>query len=539
MCSSREKEKINCKLEQIHAFIEWSKVDPQSCQVQIRTRLTRQTDHFATIAENWESGVLKCIEEALKCFGHENVKILKDSWETTVTEIDNTIKAKDDLFIEASPPDFVVHVYGGKAVVQRAASEIQNLQKIVLEELDRKQKSVSEQISLSAGEMQLVDKNQILVKIKQQYPSLQVDVDTKKCTVTVKGLPTEIMATKLQILEFKSTLLLFDLKIDSMHLPLVQHEDVKNHLDEKLKAKNVECVWLVRDKVIQITTLDRNAQHEAQQVFDYELVKSKYTIPTVSLSLLETKIWKDFFLKTKQEYEKSARIVSEADRTITIATLNMHAAAVHEIVENFFKQNTVVSESIKIAKGKARLIQQHHKTDLQKIASDFKSFAADLGISDSDEVTIQCTLPGMSAVKERLRQFLGNILNKTHDITQPGMAQYFQKEGRQFLELQESRFMATIEFDDGTGDGDDSDIADDANHLEQLSPAGITSEKYKIQLGNKNVNLVLEHGDITTCQVDMIVNAANRGLHHIAGVAGAIVKQGKCTCTVCVYVICM
>lgn len=38
--------------------------------------------------------------------------------------------------------------------------------------------------------------------------------------------------------------------------------------------------------------------------------------------------------------------------------------------------------------------------------------------------------------------------------------------------------------------------------------------------------LILEHGDLTAAQVDAIVNAANSGLSHGGGVAGAIVRRG-------------
>ena len=127
---------------------------------------------------------------------------------------------------------------------------------------------------------------------------------------------------------------------------------------------------------------------------------------------------------------------------------------------------------------------------------------------------------GLAPVKIRIKRLISKIITSNYMVTTPGMPHYFTQEmGKHFLASQENKHQVIIQ-------PESPSQRNDALAKNGDEPAPTSKELLNVTHPSGVVIKVIV-GDITSHQVDAIVNAANGHLSHLGGLAKAIVDKGE------------
>ena len=192
-------------------------------------------------------------------------------------------------------------------------------------------------------------------------------------------------------------------------------------------------------------------------------------------------------------------------------------------VKGFLKENTIVSEVLKLARGSRRFLSKYHENELRIIQEELNEYSTVIKrIADDEDVVVTGTNEGVDKAMEEIYNLASKVESQKVPIDKPGMRRVLnQNNGRKMLKLLENENKCVIEFFDGENDASSKDFIEkekDDERIEKESECTFLTPQGKM--------IKVFKDNICDRKVEVIVNAANTRLHHLSGVSKAILDAG-------------
>ncbi|XP_071171106.1 uncharacterized protein [Mytilus edulis] len=188
---------------------------------------------------------------------------------------------------------------------------------------------------------------------------------------------------------------------------------------------------------------------------------------------------------------------------------------------NIFYHQDISEENIQIPRAELRMLQEQFHAEISIIKQRCAKEHVTLNI-DNVRALIQGNSKGVKDVKQKIDAILRSIYRKKYTMKKVGFVKHIKSEqGKNKIRKVEKRYKVVIHLQTGE-ECDDKDKRDQA---QAISPRKTYTEKAFCTLpSGQTIAVVL--GDITELNVDVIVNAANKELQHVGGLAKVIVDKG-------------
>ena len=254
----------------------------------------------------------------------------------------------------------------------------------------------------------------------------------------------------------------------------------------------------------------------------------KHTVPASFVSLRSTVLADDYPALLSQMEEQHHVMINHPSGSNVISVSGFKegtASAMKEILE-FIQVKCTSTTNLKLEKGELRLLQNYGTKRWDAIAKTCQSYEVQIEIQNDEHsipiVVIKGDREKVIMIADQISKIRKGICKANIRIERPGTCSFFQSEsGRMYLVGIQSEENVAIEV--SVPARADSDLLDESTSMSPRATKFI--RKCVATKGMKKITIYV--GDITEFEkADVTVNAANRELQHIGGVALSIANKG-------------
>ena len=346
------------------------------------------------------------------------------------------------------------------------------------------------------------------------YPGLEVTVDEVTKTAKVRAPEDAMSKAFSDILAFVALLREVKIRLSPALVEMYKKEDTKDWIHTTLIGKHeLVCHWELCDDLIVLSGQSSDLSR-LEKMFRSAFEEKKVEIEKKEQCLLKLPAWLSFLESLQESRAKyPTPVVLPEGCNIVIVDTPSNVNKTRLKLKNFFDENRLEEKTLKIDQNHLKFLKCYFTEEIKEVHKRAKDMGVSVNFNKTGMVAEgpKDNLPG--TVRE-VKELVSRIKEDQMTFKKPGAAKYLTGDkGQEFLQqtgLATECFITT---------------SDDGKMSSTHSVGRVLAE---VKLG-PDQQLLIVQGDITQCEVDGIVNAANGQLNHGGGVAAAIVKAGKTT----------
>ena len=423
---------------------------------------------------------------------------------------------------------FEIFVMGHKKFVGELKEQISDILRKVEDELDRKKTQIIETIELKHHQILLLSMRNFKEEMEGSYKGMKVNFDLNKRKLTLEGLSRDVQDIKLKIYEQKEQIRSCEVTKFTQHqYKLLQNKLIKQYVAKHMKYKNLLSVWELVEGSNQLMMFgfSDNDTVNSVKILQKSIVQAPFDIKQGAKQLRYSEKWDTCVSEIKKDQNIKFPfdvIWNEDNLKVEVLAVDEDSQLLMEHVRDFFNKNTIMETAISVSPPMYRFLDKNGTKRIGEICQNLKDEQVKITISNG-KLSISGTEVGLSNGKLRLQQLMDQIEKKEHILKKPGIFKLMTSdEGKEKICRVEERNNVVMEHSTDS-DASDEDGTRSGSHDSQRGK--LVKEVARCSL--KGYQFLVMLGDVTELQVDVLVNAANKDLNHVGGLAKAIVKKGR------------
>ena len=479
------------------------------------------------VSEDWIRQA-KSVEAFIYSFEKKQLSFDPDIWEQICSgfkmiEEESPATAKVDVLFKDS--DCTVQITGKTASVTEVVSQLQTIQKEAEENEELKRTVIKgEELDFPESKLLLLQSSGLCQKLEQVNQHLKITVDPKKEKICFEGPKKQLQDVSIKIYSFISKVAEKAFECPQRVLDVLKEDAGTAYIANTFSEKGVEAIFCYDQGqnanealIVGINaTHARNAEATLRETVD----EISMHLEDENAQVLNSKIWKDLKAKVEQEHVVRLHFDSHTG-TLWISGVDAHVKLVEKKTRSFIEKNAILTDTVALPKGSTRFLFKVWKDRLIKMQTDLAEHSFTFRHEvDFNGIEISGTAKGLEIGAREIEKLCNDILEESVTIDKPGLRKFLsQQNGTRFLRSIEDEHSCIVEKVEEINESNSAPVARE----DSGRPAGECKCSYVTQEGKK---VSVYKDNLTHHQVDVIVNAANRELHHTGGLAGAIVKVG-------------
>ncbi|XP_056001251.1 protein mono-ADP-ribosyltransferase PARP14-like isoform X3 [Ostrea edulis] len=516
--SSKALDKLRSELEPLHASAEIQ----TGGGLLLSSSLAFDVPDCRQKSKKWKKKVTKEAESFFSSIVVETLNPLKEVW----TEVDGMKEkfeneAEGSIVILSQADSLEVKVIGWKDSVTVVVDKLRNFIKRANENLEKIKNEITEVFQISKPlNIKILEEVEFCDKSQKEYPRCQIGIDEQSLRVNFTGFPTDVYRAKCAMLELLHRRSRVPVGPFSRYrLEFLESPKIRGYLAEKMKEKCLKGLYEIRkDWYIEVNAeSDEQAVKTAQFIKGF-VVETPRKVTKVDKPLLMSDKFRSEMKKIQGEYNDLVKVIPDAENLI-ITTLMVTEVErnVLELIDNFLAKNIMVGESLCIPAAMIRYIKLFCMDDLKYIESRLgDQFHAQIVCTPS-AVCVTAVETGLLEVEEQVMSVIQGIVRVSQQMERPSVVKYLAGENAKIkLDYVEQEFQCVI-------------TADTENfNMPVQKQKSLENDMYQMASCDLNLRrriMVVKH-DLTNMDVDVIVNAADKGLKLEGGLALVIGQKG-------------
>lgn len=509
---------MNEYLRPKHARINWSTINMDE-KLEVACTLESTDKDCRKLAKAWSAVIQKEMSTYLSCINVSKLNTIKEAMEDVMKEIEGM--HTDSVIIRNDQENNTIVIVGQVVETEKISVKISSVIKDIEKEIDEKKSQIEDIFRSKPYETSILH----CIRFQEQYSKkkdgVEVIVDKENNFVKFTGKATAIALAKMKM--FEKTREITERKVDEVSEGMIRFleiPEVKSYLEKSFFQSGLTATWAVTDgKSLKIYSISDEELVKAFQLFRKLLSEVKIDVEDGQSNILKTQLWKDLIKSTQCLTSNKVVKIDETGSKITVYTTSAaDIGMIRETLQDFLYKNAIKQQKINQSGAVLRLLKEHYIKEIASIERDLQNEHVTIQINDS-ELLLKGNNTGLSKANTRINQLLTSIVEKKHVINKAGIVQHIQSfEGKAKIAQVERTNAVVFTVND----------SDDQSMDTKIVPLSLPSQRETatctIPSGQTIVTAI---GDITELEVDVIVNAANKTMEHVGGLAEVIVKKGK------------
>ncbi|XP_053389482.1 protein mono-ADP-ribosyltransferase PARP14-like, partial [Mercenaria mercenaria] len=478
--------------------------------------LTGKVKNCFKLSKQWKETAEHNFRECLKNIIVNKVPVLQDIWSEVMEELKAvTIDNPEAVAIFVDNNEGTIIVVGNKRITESFSKKIDDITKNVMAEAEKEREKIKEvftALKLIETRMLLADK--FPTEMEKLFPDLKVNINQNKNEIVFEGPLGQVRDAKLRISR------------------IVSFETNERSYSEKLKASHLAAVWDVIDGGLVVYSTSDEQIQDCLSVIRGSVIENTIGLKKASKTVVNSESWQTKVdeLNANHTGKNYIKVQEDASKVHICATDDISNEIV-DSVKAFLLMNTVTEVKVPCNSNVHRLIEMHHKIELQNIAKCLQRSHVQIGsISGYGGFEVHGPEDGIQEVRSNLLALIKRIQQREHTLSKPGLAQLMKTaKGKDNLNTIECTLPCVVSV---KGDDYAEEICDDPYDLipadsgvnENIGIKGLRIIGYCKASDCRNIYTA--EGDMTELTVDMIVNSVDDKLSLTGGLGKTLVQKG-------------
>jgi len=494
------------------------------CTVQWpRTRKDKLTLH-CTLSSSQSDAVFSMLDWHKKCpvvirseldsFRCGKLDASSQIWQQLKEAVSRGLKyGTSELLVHWDDNKCTVFFTGLRAAVDQFETEVSQILTSLEGELKKKTQQTSDKYKLKPHQAKLLD----LTDFARTSSSAKCTVKMSADEVVFAGEAGEVMTLRMNMLKLLSGVTSMTLgQKSSAFTTVLSKEQMQKRMRETMAKKKLFATYVIQDKDVYVYAFSEREAVEACKVIKAEVVEKRFPVSPDGRACLASSEWHQFESDIAKLGKPSA--VCHESFSIVAVTVADEMQALELKVSNFIGRNTVRREFVPMPAGVVDVLQKYAAADVDSILRSLSKHALDVHFVSSSSETgceIRATSSGITPAVDAVKALEQRVKCKDCVVDTPLHAKYLRSPtARAAVDGIAGRHHVSVKFPEEAKTG---------VRCSKLPPPRPVCEA----MVGRSKTIRLVEGDITQHSADVIVNAANSGLQHGAGVAGDIARVGK------------
>ncbi|XP_053407776.1 protein mono-ADP-ribosyltransferase PARP14-like isoform X2 [Mercenaria mercenaria] len=530
--SNQNRSALEIQLDTFYTKIYWP---DETGHVVLTCTLTRKVKDCFRLVKQWKETAEQNFRVFMKNIFVNKVPVLQDIWSKVMEELKTvTIDNPEAVAIFVDKNEGIITLVGNKRVTESLSKKIVFVRKKVMAEIEMEREKIKEvftSLKLIETKMLLADK--FPAEMENLFPDLKVIINQNKNEIVFEGPLGQVRDAKLKMYEMKSRFASASIdKISDLAAGLFLLKQTNDHIVKKLKAYHLTAVWDIIDGGLVVYSTSVEQIQDCLSVIRGSVIENTIALKNASKTLVNSEGWHTKVDELHAHHTGKSYIkVSEDARKVQICATDDISNEIVDSLKKFLRLTTVTEVKVTCTKNVCRLIERHHKSELQNIAKVLQhSHIQIVSVPGYGGFEVHGTEDGIQKARSDLLALLKRVQQREYILSKPGLADHMQTpKGKDNLNTIESTLACVVSV---KGDDYDEEILDDPYdtipaHSEVNENIGIKGLKI---IGYCKAydcrNIYTAEGDMTELTVGMIVNLADDKLSLTGGLGKALVQKG-------------
>lgn len=501
-----------------HARINWVAMSKDE-KIEVICTLESTNKDCRKLAKAWSGVIQKEITTYLQSIEVVKLNTIHEALEDVMKAVKSM--SKDNVMIRTDKDNNTIVIIGKDDDTKRIVENISSIIKEVEKEIDEKKSQIEDIFRSKPFETSILHSINFQDQYSKNVDGVEVIIDQENNVIRFTGKATSIALAKMKM--FEKTREIVERKLDEVSdgmIKFLEIPEVRSYLEKSFSDNGLTATWTVTNgKSLKVHSISDEELVKAIQIFRKSLNEVKIDVEDGQSSILNTQPWNEL-VKTNQctTSNKVVRIDVTSHKITVYTTSTADIGTIREILQDFLYQNAIKQQNINQSGAVCRLLKEQYEKDIASIEKDLKNEHVSIHINDV-RLLLKGNSTGLSKATARINTILMSIVEKKDVINKAGIVQHIRSdEGKAKIVRVEKNNGVVFTVNDTDEQSMDTKI------IPQSLPSQRETATCTIPSGQSIITVV---GDITELGVDVIVNAANKTLDHVGGLAEFIVKKGE------------
>lgn len=458
----------------------------------------RQAGLTAEQVEEWKSNVQRAFHQLLSQYGTFQCPMNTPAWNQAERDIRSAVSQDGLLLMDASSHNLTV--VGKSEDIKGIEDRVKKIAATAMKKIQQERDKVTEAMELAPTVFYILEKEGLQKAARDISPVLELSYDNRSRTLTFRGIPADVFKAKSWVLERKFSLIKKQIDFPPVLLDFLKTVDSEEISEELFTSKGICATYIIVSDGILLLGCSDSVLADAEQ----KMIRAftQQTLAVEDPGLLHLPEWMSLKQRLLTDNNSSKATVAILDQGRDQVTMVGYLETVEDVsrkVRLFIVDNSRVEEVIHVQSCALQVVVRKKKQDYTGIAA---ACGAKIQIDEGrSSICIAGARFQVLKAKSLIQELLDALSTDTLTVDKPGAKKYFQVQGSFFL----------------------SSIISDLNCVVLLDPQSSAPCLCKVSTPS-GVQLSVREADICTLQVDAVVNAANKDLQHIGGLALALLQ---------------
>ncbi|XP_049989289.1 protein mono-ADP-ribosyltransferase PARP14-like [Alexandromys fortis] len=373
------------------------------------------------------------------------------------------------------------------------------------------EQSLKEKVAISPGKHFLLQHSGFLDDLRKENPEMEIHYDAATQHLCFKGFRADVYKVKCDILEKVYSMPQKDVLIPSEVFMFLQQVGSQEFSKTLFEAQKILAMSELKGTALLLTACSFRALAEAEKkmldALSYKIIKVE------DKEVFRGNVWKKKIHSLQKRHSSTACITIKDELTSGTQAEVIIAGCVKEVNEIHgqlfeFLENTMEIE--RLVEIEQVLIIKYLRADKKLFQAKIKKANVQAYFKLEDEPKGILLTGSKSKVLEcvdMVRQIRDSVCIKRFQIDKPGARHFFQDKASYYKSEIKRLYGCIIELQEGA-EKDKGSLKEQKCLLQKDIAPGVT--------------LIVQQGDLARFPADVVVNAANKNLKHIDGLALAL-----------------
>ncbi|XP_070689465.1 protein mono-ADP-ribosyltransferase PARP14 [Pempheris klunzingeri] len=474
----------------------------------------RQRGLTAKGVDNWMSVAQEAFFRLMSQFSAFQCPANAPAWKAAEKDVRLVVMEDAVLVLDASRG--ILTVAGQVDSIKRIRAPVENIVLKAMSQIERQTNAISEVMSISPAMFYILKQGGLQKTALDIFPDMILSYDERNHTLTMTGLPAEVIQTKAWISQRNAAMSKKHLNVPPELLDFLKMVDPMDMSQDLFTSQGISAIYCIESNGVLLLGGSDSALAHAESKMTTAL--SLQTVDVKDKEVLKLHNWKDLKKQLLDTYNSSKKttlviqIHSERRDKITVAGFVIPVKEASRSLTTFIENYSRVQETIRTES--CAVLQFIDK----KKSEDWSSIAKSCDVTvhfdpERPKFTIAGARLHVQKAKPRFQELMSTFFTDSLIVDKPGAKKYFSSQGSMFLSVIMSEFGCVAVLRPENQEEEEEQNYEEGNDL-----------CYCKVLTSDAVLVSVSKADMCSFSADAVVNAANEDLQHIGGLALALLK---------------